>query len=146
MKLLSRIQLWGDQHHPKWLDFFRMALGLVLIWKGVSFAYNLEAFTALMGHSKLLTAVSLSLVAHVIICLHVIGGFFIFIGSHTRMFCLFNLPVLLAAVLWVNPGKGIFMPYAEFWLSCSVLIGLVCFMIEGDGVISVEHPYRTVID
>ncbi len=48
MKLLSRIQEWGDQHHPKWLDFIRIALGLVLIWKGIAFALNLYAFTSLM--------------------------------------------------------------------------------------------------
>jgi putative oxidoreductase len=139
MELLTQVKLWGDRHHPKWLDIFRITLGLVLIWKGVSFAFNLSAFTALMMQSRMVTAVSLSVVAHTIIGLHIIGGFFISIGANTRLFCLLNLPILLVAVFFVNLCQHIFRPYAEFWLSCSVLLGLICFLIEGDGKISVEH-------
>ena len=139
MKLLTKIQIWGDHHHPQWLDLFRIALGVILIWKGILFALNLDAFTALMMQHRLGTAVVLSLAAHLIIGLHVIGGFFITIGSHTRLFCLLNLPILIVAVLFVNLSQNIFSPYAEFWLSCSVLAALVCFLIEGDGVWSVEH-------
>jgi putative oxidoreductase len=140
MKLLTHIQLWGDRHHPQWLDFLRILLGLTLIWKGVSFARNLSAFTALMSQSTIPMAVSLSVVAHIIIAFHVLGGLFITIGSHTRMFCLLNLPILVVAVFFINLNPHIFRPYAELWLSCSVLLGLLCFLIEGDGVISVEHP------
>lgn len=139
MKLLTKIQIWGDHHHPQWLDLFRIALGVILIWKGILFALNLDAFTALMMQHRLGTAVVLSLAAHLIIGLHVIGGFFITIGSHTRLFCLLNLPILIVAVLFVNLSQNIFSPYAEFWLSCSVLAALVCFLIEGDGIWSVEH-------
>jgi len=139
MKLLTKIQIWGDHHHPQWLDLFRIALGVILIWKGILFALNLDAFTALMMQHRLGTAVVLSLAAHLIIGLHIIGGFFITIGSHTRLFCLLNLPILIVAVLFVNLSQNIFSPYAEFWLSCSVLAALVCFLIEGDGVWSVEH-------
>jgi len=144
MKLLTKIQIWGDHHHPQWLDLFRIALGVILIWKGILFALNLDAFTALMMQHRLGTAVVLSLAAHLIIGLHVIGGFFITIGSHTRLFCLLNLPILIVAVLFVNLSQNIFSPYAEFWLSCSVLAALVCFLIEGDGVWSVEHQNEIV--
>jgi len=139
MKLLTKVQHWGDKHHPVWLDYFRIVLGAILIWKGVLFALNLSAFTNIMMDAGLGQAVSLSLIAHAIIVLHIIGGLFIAIGSHTRMFCLLNFPILLVAVLFVNLGNGVFSPYAEFWLSCSVLLALGCFIIEGDGVISVEH-------
>ena len=139
MKLLTNIQNWGDHHHPKWLDFFRIVLGVILIWKGILFALNLNAFTNLMMQHRLGTAVALSIAAHLIIGLHIIGGFFIAIGSHTRMFCLLNLPILLVAVGFVNLSENIFRPYAEFWLSCSVLTALVCFLVEGNGVWSVEH-------
>jgi len=139
MKLLTKIQSWGDHHHPKWLDFFRIVLGVILIWKGILFALNLSAFTNLMMQHRLGTAVVLSLIAHLIIGLHIIGGLFITIGSHTRLFSLLNIPILLVAVFFVNLNQNIFRPYAEFWLSCAVLAALVCFLIEGDGVWSVEH-------
>jgi putative oxidoreductase len=143
MKLLIKVLNWGDRHHPMWLDLFRIALGLVLIWKGISFAINLSAFTNLMMNAGLGTAVFISLIAHLIIGLHMLGGLFIAIGSHTRTFCLLNLPILLIAVFFVNLGANIFRPYAEFWLSCSVLLALVCFLIEGDGKLSVEHEPET---
>jgi putative oxidoreductase len=139
MKLLTKIQFWGDHHHPKWLDFFRIVLGVILIWKGILFALNLNAFTNLMMQHRLGTAVALSLIAHLIIGLHIIGGLFITIGSHTRIFSLLNIPILLVAVLFVNLNQNIFKPYSEFWLSCAVLAALICFLIEGNGVWSVEH-------
>jgi len=144
MKTLSRILEWGDRHHPKWLDYLRMALGLTLIWKGLAFAFNLHAFTLLMDNAGLGTAVSLSLIAHLIIVLHMIGGLMIALGTHTRMFCLLNLPVLLVAVFYVNLPEQIFRPYSEFWFSCIVTLALVCFFVEGDGVLSVEYDKKSI--
>jgi putative oxidoreductase len=144
MELISKIQKWGDLHHPKWLDYFRILLGLILVWKGVQFASNLHAFTTLMRDASLGMAASISLLAHVIIVLHIIGGLMIVIGSHTRLFCLLNLFILFGAVFFVNLRADVAMPYAEIWLSSSVLIGLICFLIEGDGVISIEHEKQIV--
>lgn len=139
MKTLTRIQDWGDRHHPKWLDFIRIALGLILIWKGIAFAFNLHCFTTLMENAQLGTAVSISLTAHLIIVLHLVGGLMIALGTRTRLFCLLNLPILLVAVFFVNLPEHIFAPYSEFWFSCLVAAGLICFLIEGDGVISIEN-------
>jgi len=138
MNLLSKIQDWGDHHHPKWLDYLRIVLGITLIWKGIAFALNLDAFTALMENAGLGTAVSISLIAHLIIALHIVGGLLITLGTHTRLFCLLIIPILVVAVLYVNLPQQIFRPYSEFWLSCLVLAGLVCFLIEGNGVLSIE--------
>ena len=142
MKLLTKLRNWGDHHHPQWLDYFRIALGLILIWKGVAFWTNLGAFSNLMNETSILTATSISLVAHVIIVLHIIGGLLIVIGSHTRVSCLLNLPILLVAVFVVNMRDDIFRPYAEVGLSVFVLLGLICFLIEGDGVLSIEHEKK----
>ncbi|AMP98322.1 DoxX family protein [Pedobacter cryoconitis] len=145
MNLLSKIQDWGDHHHPKWLDYLRIVLGITLIWKGVAFALNLHAFTVLMEDSGLGTAVSISLIAHLIIALHIIGGLLIALGTHTRLFCLLIIPILMVAVFYVNfPQQQIFRPYSEFWLSCLVLAGLICFLIEGDGVLSIETVGKSV--
>ena len=144
MKLLSKIQEWGDQHHPQWLDYLRILLGLTLIWKGIAFALNLHAFTSLMENSGIGTAVSISLIAHLIIAFHLLGGLMITLGTHTRLFCLLNLPILLVAVFFVNLPGNVFSPYSELWLSGAVLLGLICFFIEGDGVLSIENEKRTL--
>ena len=146
MNLIKKIRNWGDQHHPKWLDYFRIVLGLVLIWKGIAFALNLQAFSNLMSENNLGTATTISILAHTIIVFHLIGGLFITIGSQTRLSCLLNLPILFAAVFFVNLNQDIFSPYAELWLSSLVLIGLCCFTIEGDGKISVEHNDQQLLE
>lgn len=145
MNVLTKVQNWGNHHHPKWIDYFRILLGLVLIWKGIAFASNLQAFTNMMKDAMLGVAVSISLMAHIIIVLHIIGGILIAIGSQTRLFCALNLPILIVAVFFVNLRADIFRPYAEFWVSCVVLIGLVCFLIEGNGVLSIEHEKKAVV-
>ncbi|RZK19821.1 MAG: DoxX family protein [Pedobacter sp.] len=139
MNLLKKIQNWGDQHHPQWLDYFRIVLGVVLIWKGFSFYTDMEAFSHLMRGAMLGTAVSISLLAHLIIVVHILGGIAITLGTHTRLFCLLNLPILIGAVFFINVSGGIFKPYAEFWFSSVVLVGLVCFIVEGNGILSVER-------
>ena len=137
--MLKKIQNLGDNHHPKWLDYFRILLGLILVWKGVEFYMNMQIFSNLMRGSFLGTAVGISLLAHMIIVIHIIGGIAIAIGSYTRIFCLINLPILIGAVFFINASHGIFKPYSEFWFSLMVLFGLICFIVEGNGILSVEH-------
>jgi putative oxidoreductase len=145
MNLITKITAWGDHHHPKALDYFRMVLGLILIWKGIEFSLNLHAFTNLMKASNLGFAASISLVAHLIIVFHIIGGLLIALGTYTRLFCLVNLPILITAVVFINSNEAVLKPYAEFWLSLIVLVGLICFLIEGNGKISVEHQQKETI-
>lgn len=139
MKIITKIEKWGDTHHPRWIDLFRILLGVILIWKGVEFALNLDAFSVLMAKTGLITSLGISLFAHLIIFVHIIGGLMIAIGTHTRTSCLFQIPILLVAVFYVNLPSHVFKPYSEFWLSMSVLVALVFFMIEGNGPLSVEH-------
>ena len=141
MNFITKILSWGDHHHPKALDYFRIVLGLILMWKGIEFATNLQAFSNLMKASNLGFSTSISLIAHLIIVFHLIGGLLIALGTYTRMFCLLNLPILIIAVVFINSNQDVLKPYSEFWLSLIVLFGLVCFLIEGNGKLSVEnHP------
>ena len=138
MSAIKKIQNWGDSHHPAWIDVFRIILGIVLIWKGIAFWINIDAFNSLMRGAHLGAAVSISLFAHTIILMHIIGGLAITLGTYTRTFCLLNIPILIGATFFINSSHGIFRPYSEFWLSLIVLIGLVCFLIEGNGILSVD--------
>jgi len=139
MSTLKKMQNWGDRNHPVWLDFLRIILGLVLIWKGIAFYLNIGAFSILMHNAHLGTAVGISMIAHFIIVVHVLGGVAIALGTYTRTFCLVNLPVLIGAVFFINLSPLILRPYSELWLSISVLAGLVIFIIEGNGKLSVDN-------
>jgi len=144
-----QIKIWGDQHHPKWIDYLRIALGLVLIWKGIAFILNLDVLDLFLRQTgiaeKLGLSISVTLLAHLIIVLHLIGGICIALGLRTRLFCLFNLPSLLGAVFLVNLRQNIFKPYSEFWLSLLVLLTIICFLIIGNGVIAVGDQEEEMV-
>jgi len=143
MKIFEEIKFWGNHHQFKWLFFFRIALGLILIWKGIEFILNLGVLATFLRESgltdKIGASVSITIIAHLIIALHLIGGVCITLGIRTRLFCLINLPILIGAVFLVNLRQNIFKPYSELWLSIFVLIAVVCFLIEGNGLFAVEH-------
>jgi putative oxidoreductase len=144
MKILEKIKFWGNHHQPKWLGFLRIALGLILLWKGIAFILNLDVLAAFLRDSgltdKIGISVSITLMAHLIIAFHLIGGICIALGIRTRLFCLLNLPVLIGAVFFVNLRHNVLKPYSEFWLSLVVLLMIICFLIEGNGLLfAVEH-------
>lgn len=145
METFKRIKIWGNHHHPKWVDYIRIALGLVLIWKGIAFILNLDVLDFYLRDTgiadRLGLSISITVLAHLIIILHLIGGLCIAIGFRTRLFCLFNLPVLLCAVTLINLKQNVFKPYAEFWLSLIVLIAIVGFLIIGTRVENQEEKY-----
>jgi putative oxidoreductase len=144
MKILEKIKFWGNHHQPKWLGFLRIALGLILIWKGIAFILNLDVLATFLRESgltdKIGISVSITLIAHLIIALHLIGGICIAFGIRTRLFCLLNLPVLIGAVFFVNLRQNMLKPYAELSVSIFVLLLIICFLIEGNGLLfAVEH-------
>jgi putative oxidoreductase len=147
MKILEKIKFWGNHHQPKWLGFFRIALGLILIWKGIAFILNLDVLAAFLRDSELTdkigASVSITLITHLIIALHLIGGVCITLGIRTRLFCLLNLPVLIGAVFLVGLKQNVF----KFWLSVFVLLAIICFLIEGNGLLfAVEHDTDNIIE
>jgi putative oxidoreductase len=145
METIARIQKWGDAHHPIWLDFFRIALGVILCWKGIQFATHLSAFTELMIQAPIVTSLAISMVAHAIILIHIIGGLLIALGTNTRLACLLQIPILVVAIFYINLPAKIAGVYSELWLSISVLIALVFFLVEGNGPLSVEHQKQEAL-
>ncbi len=139
MVTLSKIKNWGEGHHPAWIDFFRIVLGIILMYKGVQIAMNLNAFSQWMANSKLLASFAISFIAHIVILTHVVGGLMITLGTDTRLACLFQIPILLTAILFVNLPANVLQPYSELSLSIFVLLMLIFFLVEGDGPFSVEH-------
>lgn len=139
MNIITKIEHWGDTHHPKWIDILRIALGLVILYKGILFISNTDALLRLMQDSEL-QFFNLG-IAHYVAFAHLVGGFLIAIGLVTRFAIIFQLPILFVAVFFVNVQQG-FLSVAnnlEFWLSLIVLILLVVFLILGSGKWSVDQ-------
>ncbi|MGN6438656.1 MAG: DoxX family protein [Agriterribacter sp.] len=139
MNILHSIERWGDAHHPKWLDFIRILLGIFLFLKGVEFINNMERLTALMERSEFLGSISLGILAHYIVFAHLVGGALIAFGLLTRMAALIQIPILLGAIIFIHSDLGIFAPHAELWMSILILGMLIFFLVAGSGPISVDE-------
>ncbi len=145
MNTITKIEHWADAHHPQWIDFVRIILGLFILYKGILFISDTNALLALMKTADL-QFVNLGL-AHYVAFAHLVGGILIAMGLVTRFAILFQLPILLVAVFWVNVQQGFFSVSnnLEFGISVTVLILLVTFLIYGSGKFSVDswmkrHP------
>jgi putative oxidoreductase len=143
MNIITKIEHWGDTHHPKWIDVLRIALGLVILYKGILFISNTGALLSLMEDAEL-QFVNLG-IAHYVAFAHLVGGFLIAIGLVTRFAIIFQIPILLVAVFFVNVKQG-FISVSnnlEFGLSLVVLILLLVFLIMGSGKWSIDHWMKT---
>lgn len=143
MNLIQRLEKWGDTHHPKWLDFIRIVLGIFLFLKGLEFVNNMDQLTNTISSGSFMTAMSAGVLAHYIVFAHIIGGILIAFGLLTRFACVIQIPILLGALFFVNVRGGIFTPFTEIWMAILVLLLLGFFLIEGSGPISVDHYMKT---
>ncbi|MBD2755166.1 DoxX family protein [Spirosoma validum] len=137
MNVLHRIEHWGDTHHPAWTDALRIMLGIILVLKGVSFISDTAYLHNLVGgiHFGLFPVMAVHYVAFA----HLMGGFLIALGCLTRLMCILQLPILIAAVFFVNIRQGFSPLNSELWLSLIVLILLLTFMVIGSGRFSMDE-------
>lgn len=137
MYILDKIDSWAERHHPKWIDVLRFLLGLILLYKGFYFISNTQAIVIMLQNTSLeLWGIT---IAHYVVAAHIMGGLLIAIGLLTRVAVLFQIPVLLGAVIFVNLPKGLLSFHSETELSVLVLFLLVFFLIEGSGPLSVDE-------
>lgn len=136
MNILQKIEHYGDTHHPKWLDIIRAFLGILLLLKGIHFIRDTEALYEML-RSSLFTAWSVVL-GHYVAFAHLVGGFCIAIGLITRIAILFQLPILIGAVFFINAPRGIYTVGSELEHSLLVLFLLIFFLIYGSGPWSVD--------
>ncbi|MBF8964506.1 DoxX family protein [Pontibacter sp. FD36] len=137
---MHRIEHWADAHHPVWVDFVRMALGIFLFVKGVMFIQDTAALQSIMRNSQF-QWVSFGM-AHYVAFAHLVGGLLIAMGLITRIAILFQIPILLGAVFFINPQRGFYSENTELWSSLIVLILLIVFLVLGSGRLSVDNLIR----
>jgi putative oxidoreductase len=140
MTTLQQIHQWSLTHHPRWLVVLRVALGLCLFFKGISFMVNATELQQMMQGSVF--AGSADWLPLVITWAHLLGGFLIIIGLLTRWAALLQIPILFGAVFLVNLRRGMFAADSEFIFSVLILLMLISFLIEGGGPISLDNYFR----
>ncbi|ERM84997.1 DoxX family protein [Rhodonellum psychrophilum GCM71 = DSM 17998] len=143
MDAVAKIEKWADKHHPIWIDYVRIALGLFILYKGILFISDTDA---LIGISKTADLAFFNMaLAHYVAFAHLVGGILIALGLVTRLAVLFQLPILFFAVFFVNIQQG-FLSLGnnlEFEISLVILLLLIVFLVYGSGKYSVDHWMKT---
>lgn len=140
MNFLRRLETWGEQHHPKWLDIIRIALGLFLCYKGIDVLLNMSDLTTRMSNRAPFSSFAFLLAAHYAAFAHMIGGILLALGLFTRLACLIQIPVLLGALVFLATSKDMLRPYSELFLTLIILLLLIYFLIAGNGPWSFKIP------
>ena len=128
---------------PKWLTLLRIALGFILVWKGVVFVRDTSYLELLIEHTGVgVFSKNSQVLSFVISYLSFLCGLFIACGLFTRTSSIIQIPILIVAVFFVNiknAGETGF----EMVLSIITLILLVLFAIKGSGTLSADEFFRT---
>lgn len=157
MVFTQKIERWTGSHYPAWLDVLRFVLGVFLFFKGIAFLRDIWALQKILQNINI-DYNSLQL-AYIIAFIHLIGGLLIAIGFFTRPAILFQLPILLGAVIFNWPGfeanninqmvpGGVLFVWpgvesnsvtAEWWTSLIVFILLLLFLVFNTGRWSMDN-------
>jgi len=140
MVTLRSIQQWSVTHHPRWLVIVRVALGLCLFAKGITFISNATLLERLLSGSAM--ANDSGTLAIIITFANLLGGFMLTVGLMTRLVCLLQIPILIGAIVFINAQKGGFAAESELSLAIVVLILLLFFLIEGGGPLSLDGYFH----
>jgi len=141
MLYLHQIHEWSIKHQPKWLVVVRVALGLCLLAKGISFIRNSTILQEIFTRSSI--PHSLAWLAYFIPWAHLFGGFMIVIGLFTRIAVLLQIPILIGAIIFVNTRSGVYSGESDLLFSIIVLVLLIFFLVEGSGYYSVDRQIKT---
>ncbi len=137
MSTLSAIEKWSEEHHPVWIDFLRMILGIFLMAKGASFISHREQIEWLLVKHHLDFLIFITAVY--IILIHLGGGLLISAGLITRWAAAFQIPVLIGAVFFVNLPAGFTSINSELGFSIATLALLIFFLFYGSGNYSLDY-------
>lgn len=136
MGVVKSIEIWMDTHHPKWLDLLRVILGIILFAKGVMFINDREIIITMLEDSQV-EFISF-MIAHYVIIVHLFGGVLISVGLLTRLSILFQIPILIGAIIFVDLPRAFISINSDLGFAVLLLFLLLFFFFYGSGPLSVD--------
>lgn len=140
------LQGWIEQRRDMVFDLIRIYLGLGLLVKGVQFISDREFLTRVLRESDAIQFkfdFLLTFLAHYIPLAHIGGGLLLAAGLLTRVSTLFQLPILVGAVILSYYEEGLFTHNQDFQFTALVLFLLVLILIHGAGRLSLDHYLKS---
>jgi putative oxidoreductase len=132
MKILDHVDRLTAKHPSVLMNLLRMALGIILIWKGIVFGNNQHDIQIIIAGSPF-DFLSLLIVQYIII-VHFAAGTMILTGILTRVAVLFQLPIVIGAMFYAHPESIFSFSSGDF--TYIVFLLLITFLIYGSGNIS----------
>ncbi|WP_299702699.1 DoxX family protein [uncultured Pontibacter sp.] len=128
----------NSANNPVWMDALRIILGLFLFLKGLLFLeHTTDVFYIFSSSQDVISAGKAHLLTSMV---HIVGGLMVAFGMLTRLALLCQIPILLGALLIVNPQRsGIQLENTELILSLTITALLLFFMIKGPGRYSIDN-------
>lgn len=140
MNNVKSLNKWANAHTYFPVDLVRMALGVFLFSKGVTFITNIQYLLDLLAPiDKVDGGISGMLLVHYIASAHFLGGILIFFGLLTRWAIMAQLPVLIGAVIINFMGE---MHSQNLLLSIITLAICIAFLIYGSGKHSADYYFK----
>jgi putative oxidoreductase len=137
MNFEEKLELTAHKQHSVVMDLLRMALGVIILIKGIYFVQDTDAILIMLHNSKI--EFMSFMLSHYVAMAHLVGGVMIILGLLTRIAILFQIPILLGAVIFVNSSQGFFSIQSELLFSLFVLALLVYFLFYGSGPLSLDE-------
>lgn len=137
MNNIKSLNKWANAHTYLSLDLVRIALGIFLFVKGVSFISDTEYLENLLSSIDKIGG-GMFLI-HYIVPAHMIGGIMIVFGLLTRWAIIAQLPILIGAVIINFMGV---MQLPNLLLALITLIICAFFMFYGSGKNSADYYFK----
>lgn len=142
MNYLKRLEIWGNNHHPKWVDYVRIILGILLCYKAIVFLVDMSYLVSIMKSAidQDMSAFMIVFFGQFIVIVTLISGIFLIFGIHTRLICAIQIPILIGAIILLNwsGSTGAF----ELLFTLITLVLLVAFLVLGNGPLSYSSMFH----
>ncbi|GAL83523.1 hypothetical protein MYP_750 [Sporocytophaga myxococcoides] len=140
MDLIQKAYSWKEIHRDSLIVAgLRVLLGIYLMVKGILFISDTTALQNIISTSNM--EFGAVVIAHYIALMHLTGGVLIAMGTITRVAVLFQLPILIGAIIF-NARNYVITIHSELLISILVLLLLVFFLFYGSGVYSADYLLR----
>jgi len=140
LKIMGRIKSlnkWANRHNYLPIDLLRIALGIFLFIKGISFMSDsqilIDLFKPVQGFA------SGMLTVHYVAPVHIIGSILIAFGLLTRWVIIAQLPILIGAILINFVGE---MNTANLLLATITFLICTFFLFYGSGKRSLDYYFK----
>jgi len=134
---IRQLNKWANAHTSYPLDLVRIALGVFLFLKGVSFVSDRQYLNEVLNSFKGFG--SEMLLIHYVGFAHMIGGLLIVLGFFTRWSIYAQLPIILAAVLINFFGD---FNLSNFLQASITLLVCLFFSFYGGGKHSMDYSMK----